>query len=257
MQAAIQPLAWSPPGVRAWMTRRQPGLSTGPWSGFNVGDHVGDDPQVVAQHRRALEAVLGAPALWMQQVHGVDCVPAHERLGARGAHEPLHPVRADAAWTDQAGVGCLVMVADCLPVLLARRDGGVVAAAHAGWRGLAAGVLRQTVATVCEATATEPADLQAWLGPCIGPQHFEVGEDVLAAFGGGARFVPTHPVGDSTPKFLADLPGLALDALAALGVQDVTCSGACTYADAAQYYSHRRDGTPGPTGRMAAAIVRV
>ena len=233
------------------MTWRQPGSSVGPWAGFNVGDHVGDDPVAVARHRRATEAALGAPALWMQQVHGVRCVAAHE------VWPNATPVQADAAWTDQTGVACLVMMADCLPVLLARRDGAVVAAAHAGWRGLAAGVLQQTVSTLCEATATEPRDLLAWLGPCIGPDHFEVGPEVVEAFGGGPRFVACEgALTPPSPKFLADLPGLAVDLLRAQGLSQITPSGACTFADPARYYSHRRDGTPEPTGRMAAAVVR-
>lgn len=243
-----------PAAVGALMsTRRGGGTSVPPWDGFNLGDAVGDDPAAVAAHRAAFARATGAAPVWLRQVHGTRVVrvaPADAAPGA-AAHE------ADAAVTVEPGVACTVLVADCLPVLFADRQERAVAAAHAGWRGLAGGVVERTLEAVCEAAGCAPSDVRAWLGACIGPRRFEVGADVLRAFGrdpgkpstADARFAPRGP--GHPGKWLADLPGLARDRLAAAGVRDVTGGVWCTASDAATFYSFRRDGV---TGRMAAAV---
>jgi YfiH family protein len=235
---------WSaPPVVGAVMTTRRGGHSPAPWAGFNLGDHVGDDPTHVAAHRARLAHAIGAPAAWLRQVHGCEVVEAVPGLTPA-------PPEADGSWTTQPGVACTVLVADCLPVLLADRLGRAVGAAHAGWRGLAAGVVESTARAVATAAGGAVADLVAWLGPCIGPAHFEVGADVVAAFAGGRHFRPA-PRPDGAMRWRADLAGLACDRLHALGVGEVFGGRWCTVADAERFYSFRRDGV---TGRMAAAV---
>jgi YfiH family protein len=241
-----------PPGVGAAMSTREGGVSVAPWHSLNLGVAVGDDPQAVASNRARFEAALGARPVWLRQVHGV-------RVLCLASDTPAHPPEpADAAWTTEAGIACAVQVADCLPVLLAARDGRVVAAAHAGWRGLAAGVLDTTVAALHKGAGVAPADLLAWLGPCIGPTAFEVGSDVLLAFGRPAapcdqpafRWAPRP---DGSPRWRADLAQLARERLQALGIEAVASHGGCTVSDVSCFFSFRRDGV---TGRMAAAIWR-
>jgi polyphenol oxidase len=163
-------------------------------------------------------------------------------------------IEADAAFTTEPGIACAIQVADCLPVLFADAHGKAVGAAHAGWRGLAAGVLERTAQAVCAAAACEAASLRAWLGPCIGPRAFEVGADVLEAFGhspaGGERFV-NAPRADGSPAWRADLAGLARDRLASIGVSSVSGGRWCTAEDASRFFSFRRDGR---TGRMVALV---
>jgi YfiH family protein len=161
---------------------------------------------------------------------------------------------ADAAWTDEPGVACVVQVADCLPVLLAHPAGRGVAAAHAGWRGLAAGVLDATVQALCEGTGAEPVDLLAWLGPCIGPQAFEVGADVRDAFAADAAMLRYTPRADGDPRWHADLAGLARSRLQRLGLQRVHGGRWCTVSEPSRFFSYRRDGV---TGRLAAAVWRL
>jgi YfiH family protein len=226
-----------PPRVRAAMTTRAGGVSTGVYASFNLATHVGDDPAAVAENRRRLRGALGFPAepAWLEQVHGtgVAVLPAAVQAPA------------DAAVTFTRGVVCAVLVADCLPVFLAGRAGDRVGIAHAGWRGLAAGVLEATIA----ALACPPGELVAWLGPSIGPRAFEVGAEVRDAFtaqdAGAAAAFHTGRAG----RWLADLPGLARRRLAAAGVTDVSGGDLCTHGDAARFYSFRRDGV---TGRLAA-----
>jgi len=242
----------APPGVMAAVSLRAGGLSPPPWASLNLGGGVGDDARAVAENRARFAAALGARPVWLQQVHGRHVL----RLDADAPDASLPP--ADAAWTTEPGIACTVLVADCLPVLMARRDGGAVAAAHAGWRGLAAGVLEATVAALCEGAAAAPGDIVAWLGPCIGPRRFEVGADVLLACGQQPEHADTdcfvyRPRGDGSPRWLADLPGLARRRLAAAGVAAVSESGACTVEDASRFFSFRRDGL---TGRFAAAVWR-
>ena len=229
-----------PRGVRALQTTRCGGVSSGPWSGFNLGDHVGDAGPAVAENRAALAAYVGRNPGWLRQVHGT----AVCKLDAGDIEAP----EADAAVARQPGRVCAVMTADCLPVLLCADDGSVVGAAHAGWRGLLDGVLEQTIKAM-----SVPGDkILAWLGPAIGPAAFEVGDEVRAAFvaddpAAAAAFRPAGPAG----KWLADLYLLARQRLAALGVAGVYGGDACTFTEAARFFSYRRDGR---TGRMASLV---
>ncbi len=229
---------WPAPAcVHAVMTTRIGGVSAGPYSSFNLASHVGDDDAAVRENRRLLRTTLKLPSepAWLEQVHGirVATLPAPPR-------EP-----ADACVSFVAGAVCAVLVADCLPVFLASRDGDRVGLAHAGWRGLAAGVIEATVA----ALDCDPEKLIAWLGPSIGPTAFEVGVEVRDAFtirdaGAASEFRPGRE-----GRFSADLPALARRRLAACGVSSVRGGELCTYADRERFYSYRRDGA---TGRMAA-----
>ncbi len=241
------------PGVGAAMSLRTGGVSRAPWDSLNLGLAVGDAPAAVAENRVRWAQALGARPVWLRQVHGTTVL----RLDADTSSQPETP--ADAAWTRAPGIACTVQVADCMAVLLALRDGSAVAAAHAGWRGLAAGVIEATLAALCDGMGAAPGDVQAWLGPCIGPRQFEVGADVLQAFGQSperadpARFA-WSPRADGAPRWRAHLPRLAADQLAAAGVTHVTDAGACTVEDASRFFSFRRDGV---TGRAAAAIWRL
>ena len=229
-----------PPRVRAVSTTRHGGISAPPYQHLNLAEHVGDDPAGVAENRRRLIAELGlsaAPA-WLEQVHGITVVAAQTVCG---------PVAADAAWTAESSQSCVVMTADCLPVLLCDRAGTVVAAAHAGWRGLAGGVIAATVAQLPVA----PAELLAWLGPAIGPATFEVGDEVRTAFlerdaGNAACFRPSL-----AGRWLADIYQLAQRQLQDLGVVGIYGGGFCTFNEPTRFFSYRRDQQ---TGRMATLI---
>ena len=200
-----------PAAVGALMTTRHGGRSGEPWHSMNLGDAAGDSAPDVAHNRERFARAIGAVPVFLRQRHGMRVV----RLEADDA-AAARPHEADASLTTEPGIACTVQVADCLPVLLAAPGGRAVAAAHAGWRGLAGGVVEATVAAVCEAAHCAPTQLHAWLGPCIGPQRFEVGADVVAAFGGGARFAPA--VGTiGVAKWYADLAGLARDRLQPTG----------------------------------------
>lgn len=243
----IRPAWRVDPRVGALMSTRDGGVSAPPFERLNLGRSVGDAVDAVAENRRRFEAAVGVPPVWLSQVHGARVLrlPTAEALPA-----------ADASFTTDAGVACTVMVADCLPVLFAAPQARGVAAAHAGWRGLAGGVLEATVSALCDAAGCRPGELSAWLGPCIGPRQFEVGADVLAAFGpaAAARFVargPAHVGPDGSPRWLADLPGLARDRLQTAGVDQVSGGGWCTVEERSRFFSFRRDRV---TGRMAAAV---
>ncbi len=215
---------------------------------MNLGAGVGDAPHSVAANRALFAAACGAAPVYLRQLHGTCVVQVGSADAAPAA--PMHD--ADASVTTEPGVACTVLVADCLPVLFAAPAGRAVAAAHAGWRGLAAGVLEATVAALCTAARCEPAELQAWLGACIGPDAFEVGVDVVQAFGvdaGAAAPFGFRPIRPG--KWLADLPALARARLEAAGVRQVGGGEWCTVADASRFFSFRRDGS---TGRMAAAV---
>jgi len=232
---------WPAPGrVHAVFTLRVGGVSAAPYDSFNVGAHVGDAPQAVEDNRRHLRESLRLPdePVWLEQVHGTDVVELESPAGRP---------RADAAVTHSTGRVCVIQVADCMPVLFAAQDGSAVGAAHAGWRGLAGGVLEATV----RALRVPPRELLAWLGPAISQEHFEVGDDVRAAFmvsdsGATGAFVP-----NTRGRWQCDLYALARRRLAALGVDNVFGGGWCTYADPARFFSFRRDGR---CGRMAALI---
>jgi len=250
----------APAGLGAFTTlRKGPGVgaSSPPYDAFNLGDRCGDDPAAVRQNRHALQWIGGLPAVprWLQQVHGTAVVrfgpddrgPGIAAPAASGNDGVARPPEADAAITDVPGVVLAILTADCLPVLLCAEDGGEVAAAHAGWRGLAAGVLAQTVARM----RTPAPHLLAWLGPAIGPASYEVGEEVRQAFVQGDdeaadAFRPTRP-----GHFLCDLPALARQRLGQAGVSRVFGGNRCTLAEPAQFFSHRRDGR---SGRMASLI---
>ena len=238
------------PQVGALMSTRAGGVSAAPWHSLNLGVAVGDDPAAVAENRRRFVAAVGVPPLWLQQVHGNLVVRASAALAAS------EPPQADAAWTDEPGVACVVQVADCLPVLMAAPEGRAVAAAHAGWRGLAGGVVEAALSAVCTAAACAPQEVAVWLGPCIGPRQFEVGADVLRAFGQSPpqadplRFVG-RPGADGAPRWLANLPQLARDRLQRAGVRHISGGSWCTVEDRERFFSYRRDGV---TGRLAAAV---
>jgi YfiH family protein len=230
----------APARVRAAFTLRGGGVSGPPFGSLNVGAHVGDEPAAVVENRRRVRAALDLPAepAWLEQVHGTRVAD----LDAGGAAAP-----ADAVMTRVAGRVCAVQVADCMPVLLAARDASAVAVAHAGWRGLAAGVLEATVA----ALGVAARDLVAWLGPAISQPHFEVGAEVRQAFiehdpGAGSAFTA-----NARARWQCDLAALARRRFAALGVTAVSGGTWCTYADPARFFSFRRDGR---CGRMAALI---
>lgn len=236
-----------PDTVGALMTTRAGGCSGAPWYSMNVGDAVGDAAAAVAHNRERLAQAIGATPVFLRQRHGARVV----RLGC-GDAALTPPHEADASLSIECGIACTVQVADCLPVLFAAPDGRAVAAAHAGWRGLAGGVVEATVAALCEVARCVPRQLHVWLGPCIGPRRFEVGADVVAAFDGGARFVPAAAAA-GVSKWHADLAGLARDRLSRRGVERIAGGGWCTVEDGARFYSYRRDGV---TGRMVAAIWR-
>ncbi|SEM92611.1 conserved hypothetical protein [Pseudomonas sp. ok272] len=227
----------APAGVKACVTTRAGGVSRAPFDSFNLGDHVEDSPEAVAENRRRLTEHFAVQPAWLQQVHGVAVAHA----------DPAVVATADASWTSTPGIACTAMTADCLPVLLCDRAGTRVAAAHAGWRGLAAGVLEATV----DSLAVAPADVLAWLGPAIGPRAFEVGPEVREVFmaqlpQAAEAFVPSANVG----KFMADIYHLARLRLAAYGVTAVYGGGFCTVTDP-RFFSYRRAPR---TGRFASLI---
>jgi YfiH family protein len=234
-----------PAGVRACLTTRENGVSVGPWASGNLADHVGDDSQAVLRNRQALQSQLDpvVTMAWLNQTHSTHCQTLQFPL-------PTEPPQADASWTREKGLACAVLTADCAPILLTDEAGTMVAAVHAGWRGLANGIVAETL----RALPVPVGALRAWIGPTICPAHFEVGPEVLAQFRArfaqaDAFFQPSHL--DQPSHYLANLPGLVKIALLHEGVRDVTLSGLCTYADADRFYSYRRDGQ---TGRQASLI---
>jgi polyphenol oxidase len=239
---------WSPAAnVHALITTRNGGTSTGPFASFNLGTGSGDDVAAVAANRARLREHLPADPVWLRQVHGVKVADADAHAHAGTAAN----IEADAAVARNARTVCVVMVADCLPVLLADDKGSVVGATHAGWRGLAADVLERTI----EAMQVAPQTLTAFLGPCISGSVYEVGSEVRDVFctddaAASEAFAPK-----SDGKWLANLPLLARQRLIRAGLQDLRIAGGawCTLSDPARFYSYRRDGA---SGRMAALIWR-
>ena len=229
--------------VKAFVTTRAGGVSRPPYDTFNVGFSTGDDADAVRENRARLDALLPAPPRWLKQVHGARVLEA-QTVQDRP--------EADASFTRERGTVCVIQVADCLPVLLTDRSGSVVAAAHAGWRGLASGVIDNPVAAMTSG-GTPARELLAYIGPGIGPSAFEVGDDVREAYvsrdAGAAAAFALHGAG----KWLADLPALARRALARCGVNTIHGGDLCTYSDPVRFYSYRRDRN---TGRMAALIWR-
>ncbi|ANI62507.1 YfiH family protein [Pseudomonas frederiksbergensis] len=227
----------APASVKACVTTRAGGVSLAPFDSLNLGDHVDDSPEAVAENRRRLTDRFSIQPAWLQQVHGIVVTQADPNLVAT----------ADASWTATPGIACTAMTADCLPALFCDRAGTRVAAAHAGWRGLAAGVLEATL----DSLAVPPEDVLVWLGPAIGPQAFEVGPEVRETFvqqlpEAAKAFVPSQNAG----KFMADIYELARLRLAARGVTAVYGGGFCTVTDP-RFFSYRRSPR---TGRFASLI---
>ncbi|MFG0670686.1 peptidoglycan editing factor PgeF [Pseudomonas fulva] len=236
-QSLLTPDWPAPASVRACVTTRQGGVSLPPFDTFNLGDHVGDEPAAVAQNRLRLSGEFDIQPAWLKQVHGLAVADA----------DPSRVVEADASWTNRPGIACTVMTADCLPVLFCDQAGTQVAAAHAGWRGLAGGVLEATL----DRLNVPPAQVLVWLGPAIGPQAFEVGLEVRDAF------TAVHPEaarafvdGERPGKLMADIYALARIRLAARGVTAVYGGGLCTVSDE-RFFSYRRT----PQGGRFASLV--
>ncbi len=245
----IEPGWPAPAGVVAFSTTREGGCSAPPYDSLNLADHVGDVETCVRANRDLLQAALptGTIVQWLTQVHGTAVIEAEGTT---------HAPKGDGTWTSRPGVACAVMTADCLPVLFCAVDGTVVGAAHAGWRGLCAGILEATV----HAMGVQPGNVLAWMGPAIGPAAFEVGAEVRQQFLGAcatapekeavaACFVPS-PV--TSGHYVADLYHLARARLLRLGVTAVFGGGECTFSDRERFFSYRRDGQ---TGRMASVIL--
>ena len=241
-----------PIGVQALCTTRLGGVSLHPYDSLNLGDHVQDDPAHVAANRNILKEQLhGARPVFLKQVHGTQVM--HLDL------QTIDGTVADACYTQTPKLACTIMVADCMPILLTDLGGTAVAAVHAGWRGLAYGVIENTVETLCQQGGVSPHNLLVWLGPCIGPSAFEVGAEVreifLKADANSGRWF--KPLSSQPGKYLADLPALARERLRSLGVLSVAGNdggGAwCTVQQSSRFFSYRRDGV---TGRFAACIWR-
>lgn len=272
----------APARVRAVCTTRAGGVSAAPWDSLNLGDHVGDDTAAVTTNRGRLQQAIGARPVFLKQVHGVQVADIDARTP--------DGTEADACVTSEAGEACTIMVADCLPVLFTTRDGVAVAAAHAGWRGLAGeglagggrnGVLEaifkrfsavvrtqwslfamNNIANNTPAENDVAAETLAWLGPCIGPQAFEVGAEVRAAFVAHHAHAAVHFQPHGNGKYLADLAGLARQRLRQLGITQIHGNDGsapwCTVSNPSRFFSHRRDAARlGSSGRLAACIWRV
>ncbi|MDN3922842.1 peptidoglycan editing factor PgeF [Roseateles violae] len=232
------------------MSTRAGGVSQGAHASMNIGRAVEDDPAAVAENRAIVSRALGASAIFMPQVHGVEVLRLRPEHAEPGATIPA----ADASVSTDPALGVAIQVADCLPVLFAAPAG--VGGAHAGWRGLAGGVLENTVAALMEAAQCRAADIHAWLGACIGPAAFEVGADVLQAFGvepseAGAEFFVYRPNAAGEPRWRADLAGLARRRLQALGLAGIGGGHWCTVSEPSRFFSYRRERLG---GRMVAAI---
>ncbi|HEX4242090.1 MAG TPA: peptidoglycan editing factor PgeF [Steroidobacteraceae bacterium] len=268
----------APARIRAISTLRGGGVSTGPYASLNVGSRSGDDAAAVAENRRLLSAAAGVPGdpAWLAQVHGARVIDLDATgqdgpmsgaatrgglaqagagaldVGAGSSEAGAGAPSADASVSGRAGVVCAILTADCMPVLLTSDSGDVVGAAHAGWRGLAGGVLEATVAAMTAKSAAGAACFMAWLGPAIGPGHFEVGAEVLEAMLEGDPGAAVAFRSNARGRYMADLELLARRRLEALGIRRIHGGGRCTFEDGTQYFSHRRD--QGRTGRHATLI---
>jgi polyphenol oxidase len=233
--------------VQGFCTTREHGVSQAPLNSLNLGQHVGDDPAAVAQNRAKLRQLLPSEPIWLQQVHGTEVLDLDAHHAAVSGAAPI----ADAAFTRTKGRVVAIMTADCLPVLLSAPDGSVVGGAHAGWRGLNAGVLEALV------EAMQTKQLRAWLGPAIGPHAFEVGAEVRQAFlandlsANQAFLASGGRAADGSPRYFADLYQLARLRLKRVGVEHIAGGEHCTLTNATKFFSHRRDGR---SGRMASCI---
>ena len=245
----------APANVHAFTTTRQGGFSQAPYDQFNLGAFAGEDLQTVRQNRALLNALLPQAPFWIKQVHGTDVV------FVKGVHEGIDDsiIEADASVTNDPQTVLSILAADCMPVLFTNRSGTAVAAAHAGWRGLCAGVLENTVVKLLQESSSTVSDVLAWIGPSISVAHYEVGAEVRTAFIESAAqfsyplddacFVPNRASGPD--KYWADLPRIAKSRLQALGIGAVYGGDLCTYSDPERFYSYRRET---PTGRFASLI---
>jgi purine-nucleoside/S-methyl-5'-thioadenosine phosphorylase / adenosine deaminase len=245
MHNFIQPDWPAPDNIKACTTTRNSGVSEAPYASFNLATHVNDDIQHVLKNRAILKQSLNLPTepVWLDQVHGRHVVDANH----------FSSNKADASFSSHTNQVCVVMTADCLPVLICNRQGTKVAAAHAGWRGLQAGVIENTI----DALQEDPANCLLWLGPAIGVQAFEVGDEVRQAFVNEMPATAEAFVANKPGHWLADIYQLARIRLQQKGVNDIYGGGLCTYSDASRFYSYRRDGGSNiDTGRMASLIWR-
>jgi polyphenol oxidase len=240
----IRPEWEVPRNVHAAFTLRSGGVSAPPFDTLNVGEHVGDSPADVAENRRRVREALDLPSepAWLDQVHGARVLDLDEPAGRTARLSP-----ADAVITRERGRVCAIQVADCMPVLIAHRSGKVVAAAHAGWRGLAGGVLEATV----NAFGCDGGELRAWLGPAISQVHFEVGDEVRAAFVSSDGQGCDAFLQNNRGRWQCDLYALARRKLEKLGIESIAGAEHCTFADPSRFFSHRRDGR---CGRMTALL---
>ena len=255
----IQPDWQAPASVRAASTLRVGGVSRGSYASLNLSARVGDDEARVARNRRILSEMLDLPAepLWLRQVHGTNVLDLdgadsraatpHPEQRSSGPTSPSQPLVADGAFTSRSGQPCVVLTADCLPVLLCDTSGSRVAAAHAGWRGLAGGVLESTVRCM----GVDPGQLLAWIGPGIGQEAYEVGEDVLEQFAASDPRTVGCFTANANGRWQADLYGLARLRLRSAGVEKIHGGGWCTHSESERFFSHRREA---PCGRMATLI---
>ena len=239
LEQCIVPDWPAPSRVRSLQTTRNGGASVAPYDSLNLGDHVGDTPLTVMRNRMRLAPLLPSEPVWLKQVHGTTVIDT----GVAGCAAP----EADACISRQRGAVCVVMTADCLPLLLCDEQGSVVAAVHAGWRGLCDGVIEQAV----QAMQVPPQTLLAWLGPAIGPHAFEVGDEVRDAFIARQAEAEAAFVAHTPGKWLADLYRLAHQRLNTFGVTRIYGGGLCTYTERERFFSYRRDGA---TGRMGTFI---
>jgi YfiH family protein len=246
----IKPIWPAPENVRAMVTTRHGGLSEAPYDTLNLGDHVGDQLSKVIENRQILQTLLPSEPFWLQQTHGIQVSTPNSRSG-----DSKNPIEADAAVSNIPAEVLVVMTADCLPVLFSNADGSVIGVAHAGWRGLCNGVLEDTVSEILRlAPQAHTAELMAWMGPAIGPESFEVGEDVLGRFAElGLHDLARCflPLANKPGKYLADIYQLARDRLKAMGINSIYGGEYCTVKDGEQFFSYRRDGV---TGRFASLI---
>lgn len=242
---------WSAPSsIKALVSTREGGVSQKPFDSLNLGDHVGDELNHVLMNRAIFTKELPAEPIWLKQVHGTAVSTPQSRLLKKDS-----PIQADASVTNIPGEVLTIMTADCLPVLFSNADGSVIGAAHAGWRGLCACILENTITELLKLSDDKnPADVIAWLGPAIGPDAFEVGEDVVNAFIDSGSPIPNNAfkaIDHKPGKFLADIYKLAKGRLETCGVRMIFGGEYCTVRDQEQFFSYRRDGE---TGRFASAI---
>ena len=246
----IRPTWPAPASIHALVTTRQGGISFAPYDSLNLGDHVGDESARVIANRQLLRKYLPAEPIWLKQTHSIQVSTPDSR-----SQFSSKPYEADAAVTNIPEEVLAIMTADCLPVLLSNDDGTVIGAAHAGWRGLCDGVLENTVSEMLKlSNQTSAINFMAWMGPAIGPESFEVGEDVVGRFQECGLHDMQHcflPIPNKPGKYLADLYQLARDRLKRVGVISISGGDLCTVLDQEQFFSYRRDGV---TGRFASLI---